>query len=1016
MKKMKKSLIAILMTAVMLLPLVAPMLSIQPVQAAVDPSSWYKTVPGVLNTDYYSLYPYETNTSLTLGFSKFGELINSNDNVGLQYGGVDAFAPPAGPSETVYVPKRDWLNGWFINITYHHRILGDRNVWAGALFSDATEYGNDWIRVDFAADRSTTYGVEDAKDPGSLIYGPSPYSTTPSVNGGRKTNGTAVTADINVLYDGPREFIAECRTTIYDHPVFQSNSTSSDVGLVQVCITIVFDKVKKEVNLLKDVKSILIQKEGDSMKIQFSNRGEVDLGTVATSFGSYAHFYTQGKDNWNTTKYGGFNDTLAEGKPTVYDSNWELVRTEDPLDAAYRNYSAAGPYPQSSGATFDVAQAINDRAGYVWYAAFWPSLSDWSIDGWDNWWQSLMSWDPHYIDYRDGALGNEPFIPFYIGEWDFILYHTLDNENRTQFRGVTEYGIVYDHDASDANMDSINQIDNEVWYYLNETFNPWDLVSAVHKDTQRWVQFYNVTADDVFYASFGYALEIPLEQTPVLYEPNWELYAGFSERVLWSGALKKPYRSVFSDWQYELIVDSSGEGYIYIPATLVPAVNTSIKILYSTDTYWNSTANVGPLTFTGTYSIGENGQVANMYKYGYESWTDPLGVTHTAGVDDFSMSATILNTAADWHSTISPDDIYGWAQDFKVWKEHEYAGSWDYEDMVYSNANVSILFNLLDIHWFIEAPYGQDVHVWWLGFGVNMQIAFSYNATEDELNITATVKLETPNPYAGYLYGNSYNNLYIESVPGRNEWSVVGRDANPIDTSGETLVNLAFKNKQIELGLTGVTMFNPEVANQMPWVMAKFSTGNTLTSYMDSTGRAALKDDWCTYWPVASSNMIGVGGPLANLLAYYGNDFTNAFYGQAPYAGTAYSGKLTGIPCFNRNWDGSGYNTYSSSNGVGYAIISTYLDINGTVLFLVYGHWGRDTYYASQWLYGDAARGIPAGIQELQRAPDGVTSIILQIDYTDPSHPTFHVVEVLGTKSERLWYDWGEYKGGIHDP
>lgn len=39
----------------------------------------------------------------------------------------------------------------------------------------------------------------------------------------------------------------------------------------------------------------------------------------------------------------------------------------------------------------------------------------------------------------------------------------------------------------------------------------------------------------------------------------------------------------------------------------------------------------------------------------------------------------------------------------------------------------------------------------------------------------------------------------------------------------------------------------------------------------------------------------------------------------------------------------------------------------------------------------------------MQQAPSGLTSIVLQIDYTDPAHPTFRVVECLGTVSERLW-------------
>jgi len=228
-------------------------------------------------------------------------------------------------------------------------------------------------------------------------------------------------------------------------------------------------------------------------------------------------------------------------------------------------------------------------------------------------------------------------------------------------------------------------------------------------------------------------------------------------------------------------------------------------------------------------------------------------------------------------------------------------------------------------------------------------------------------------------------------------------------------------------------MFNAELANQCPNIMSNFTAGYASANYKDALGRAALADDWCTYWPVASSNIIGVGGPLANLFAYYANDFEDAFYGMSPYAGSIYSGYITGIPCWNRGCRGAPWNVYNSSSSVGYAVISTTIDLNGTVLFNVWGHWGRDTYYACQWLHGDEARklldpnvvvGAP-GIEELQLAPNGLTSIILRISYgTDPKHPFYSVVECEGTISETLWYCWGNggydvttpLKGGIHDP
>src|SRR3972149_5006023 len=212
---MKKSLIAILMTTVILLSLMAPLLSIPIVQAA-DPSSWYKTVNGVLATDYYSLYPYETNPSLKIGFSKFGELINSDDNVGLEYGAVDPFAYPVGAGISSTVPKRMWVQGWLINITYTHRTQGARNVWACALHSDSVEYGNDWIRVEFADGWSDTYGYEDPRDPGYLIYGTGTYGAT-LVNGGRKSNARNFSVSMKSSGFRRSRLRPSRRSTIYDH-------------------------------------------------------------------------------------------------------------------------------------------------------------------------------------------------------------------------------------------------------------------------------------------------------------------------------------------------------------------------------------------------------------------------------------------------------------------------------------------------------------------------------------------------------------------------------------------------------------------------------------------------------------------------------------------------------------------------------------------------------------------------------------------------------------------------------
>ncbi|MEM3078532.1 MAG: hypothetical protein QXR38_03445, partial [Nitrososphaerales archaeon] len=149
MDKRAKSLVSFLVCAALLVSATPFMASGFGVPAGADASDWYMTVSGVLDTDKYSLYPYKA-TSLKIGFSKFGEMINSIENVGLEYGGVrDPFAPPAGPSVGTTIPKNVWLEGWFINITYMSGITGKmRNVWATAQHADLSQWGNGWIRID----------------------------------------------------------------------------------------------------------------------------------------------------------------------------------------------------------------------------------------------------------------------------------------------------------------------------------------------------------------------------------------------------------------------------------------------------------------------------------------------------------------------------------------------------------------------------------------------------------------------------------------------------------------------------------------------------------------------------------------------------------------------------------------------------------------------------------------------------------------------------------------------------
>jgi hypothetical protein len=836
-----------------------PLLFTPQVQAFDDPDDWYHTVHGVLDTDTYALYPYWTNMTLDIGFSKFGEMIDPTTSTGMNYSERDPFANDGSPTNPIL--RRYWLNGWLIEARYTHRTHMDRRVVAAAMFADMTDYGKDW-----------QVGKE------------LPFTTAPT--GGRKVTTYAETEDMQVLYDGPRRFIALCTNHIYDWLDANENDEVEHPDetwpLVDVIITIIFNKVKKEVIVLKDVKLTIDSKILDSpVDCQFSNRGEWDLGP-ADDWKSYAHFYHQELstcygDIWHMApgimrehKYeiigpdsGDRTVNLPEGGlpwygfPVVdrservylngvwqingedYDMdylNGEIVfrfdlDSEDEIVVYYKlpKYSWNGEtwyWPQEWVGIphyYDLAQIIGEDEDYVGFAAFWPTLSDYTVDGWARVFEPLLN-----VSQPDMLpAGSEPDIPFVVGEWDFMLEH--GDPWPVEFRGVTVYGLTNNWDADDMDIDvrHSNSIDREVWYLLDEVFWPWDLRSAVHKWDAREVEFFDGDDETMDY-NLTYA---PYIEWWDGYNATWDAYCTFAERVLVDGELQVPQR------------------------VIPPQEKTNY-----------------------TYSINHAG------------------------------------------------------------------GQW----------------------WinFTEAPpEGEE----------NIKILYSTDYDRFEI------------PHGEYNY------------PGRYEWTVVGREAASVDSVGAALVTAAFKNKGIEIGMAGLDMWDSELANQIPHVMRKFGTGDAMTDYHHDHAagdhRASLRDDWCTTWPVASSDMIGVGGPLANVYAYYMNDFTEAYYDST-------SGEIETSTCWNKN-------SYASDEDTGYAVISTYKDINGTVNLVIWGHWGRDTFYASKWFH-------EGGAVQLQDAPYCLTGIVLEIDYTE-HEPEVSVAEVLGTISEAEWIHGEEEKGGIHD-
>jgi hypothetical protein len=181
----------------------------------------------------------------------------------------------------------------------------------------------------------------------------------------------------------------------------------------------------------------------------------------------------------------------------------------------------------------------------------------------------------------------------------------------------------------------------------------------------------------------------------------------------------------------------------------------------------------------------------------------------------------------------------------------------------------------------------------------------------------------------------------------------------------------------------------------------------------NTAGTTCTLSPYDSPWDSDNNGIITVGGPKANQLSRYFNDFNFAIdrEGASAYA-LVNGGSVTGTaPTSNVNvttFDFFPVSTWASSMSTfnykaGYAVISVARDINGTRGLSVYGWDGRDTFWAAAW--ADQYIGtFPYWL------PDGCTAIILQMTYPNAnSEPTaFTVVKALGTITE---FGYNRYNG-----
>jgi hypothetical protein len=585
----------------------------------------------------------------------------------------------------------------------------------------------------------------------------------------------------------------------------------------------------------------------------------------------------------------------------------------------------------------------------------------------------------------------------------------------------------------------MNVIDTEALYLLDEVFNPWDLVKAVHKEHRTWVEW-------VTDATEWISLYRPVVDTT---DAEYDDYCVFSERVYDLTADELLVRRSWAPNDYEFEVLDDGRAHIW---TLDPL--HVYKIMYHTIPQESRKVILNLSIEKNSTTPGNDWMVHTSMDWDDTldamagiaiPWTDGLGAEHdiemNVGPLTVHTSDVTRQTGTPWGSA----ETFSWEvdideTDFKVFKENddsEFPGKHvtildDADDMFPThtfegqNSNVTIdvdplmysvtSSNDFSVTWPMEA---ETLHVNYLNHTLNVEISVWWNGSALFANATYQVTVD-----------------YDEKLGGRWEHTVVGKDASSVDSMGSALVTAGFKNKQIEIGISDMDMMAEAYTSDVPYVLRRFGDGYTFADYFldpdDSVPgqRLCIRDDWCMTWQQSSANLIGVGGPLANWMTMYFNDFTDAMLATPWFTPEdEMDGSIWGPTCWNKNY----YMNAGGEMGVGYATIGTYKDINGTIGLLIWGLDARDTYYASRFFHEEM-------IYEFQTFDPCITAVIIEIDYTDPHHPCYDIVEVLGTISEhsafidywwaREWLHdnyWWAYpsgleccwtieKGGIHDP
>ena len=895
----------IMSAILMAIILVSSMLAFMPLVSAVTPPALtgdYYYDEGVLSTETYLTYPWE-DEDLDFGFSKYGEFINPDIPLGLKYKNVDAFASEA-------LSPVSWSNGWVMTIHYvEDAIL--KSIWAYALFSDREAVEGDWKQKQLSYD-GTAVGDE---------------------HGGRRTSGYCITDPIRTIYEGPRRAIYLLRTVIYDdNPAAPYYGTA----MVRLDIQIVFNKDKKYVLEIKDIKRLERSKWTGPFQIEFSQRGEWDIGTTSVC-NSYAEFY---------------NDL-----DTKYDKH-----------PFYSPYTADGTtdYPiRNEPVKYDLCQMISTEPNIdlVGFWAFWPQLQS------------------KWVDKTYGMPKSKLLKSLETVEESF------DGDDIAGYTGPNgEYTL-----------------DNDAIYYPRGdgiwSSKPWLFKNGEEMPTAdwTWTDPATITFDHAQEADDEFVVLYKKEVLGAIEHPDGPLGTsyGMSDEAP-AGAV--PY--VFGEWDFELSYTNEYHSTHHFRA---------VSVFGLTD---NHDAYDGDVP-AGNHALDKiDSEVQFLLDEVFNPWD--------------------LNDA-------SHKDTFRWAQKgaiplgLVIDLDSHHVSHPDYHDITCLDAYHTIV-DVADADWGDYGVSAERVIVYDADDELAPKLLSRY---DDEYDITGeTITFDDADAIAGYeIYKVLYSTTILGTAPdcwdtGRWEWIVVGKDSMAADSAGAAMISIAWEEwKKGQVWLSALDMWGVDQGYRIPYVFDWYSETDPdersdyyypddidLGLVYDERARAELLDDWSTPddwdetteiypYAITTSNIIIVGGPYANLAAEKYNDFTDAFvfskYGDGFYSYACWA--RTSQPSINKVGhepppglgvaDDLWYDSIVETDLVGHAIVSTYLDPWGTTAFVVYGYTAEDTYYASYVVRG----GLLPWLQELQ---PGVTTLVLEFDYTTLHPVEIHVAECLGTITE----------------